>query len=254
MTSQNSLPKPSFQYFGGQFCYLFLTLYLDVQSCIFCRRPMRNRYFYLPGRPQKGSKNDSKKRPSAEGFKRPPRSRNGLQNRPPNWSKNHKFRGPFFFWPLLGPTWASLAPSWPLWVPILPPSCSILGQLGPSWGQVGLPLRPPGPSWCPSCPLSAPSWGKIGQIWACLEPFGAYLAHPGPSSGQLTASLCFYLAVQALLVTGMHSSYLMFQYSTNFAIEQTFRHSIASKCLFSKACQLPECTLPVPSWDSLGPT
>ena len=68
-------------------------------------------------------------------------------------------------------------------------------QSGPSWGQVGLLLRPPGPSWCPSCLLSAPSWGKIGQTWACLEPFGAYLAHPGPSSGQLTASLCFYVAV-----------------------------------------------------------
>ena len=156
---------------------------------------MRNRYFYLPGRPQKGSENDSKKRPSPEGLKRPPRFRNGLQNRPPNWSTNNKIRGPSFFCSLLGPTWSSLAPSWPLWVPILPPSCSILGQLGSSLGQVGLLLRPPGPSWCPSCPLSAPSWGKVGQTWACLGPFGAYLANPGPSSGQLTASLCFYLAV-----------------------------------------------------------
>ena len=118
LRSQNSLPKQSFHYFGGHFCYLFLTLFLDVQSLIFCRRPMRNRYFYLPGRPQKGSKNDSKKRPSPEGLKRPPRSRNGLQNRPPNWSKNHKIRGPFFS--------------------------------GRSWGQLGPLLHLPGPSGCPS--------------------------------------------------------------------------------------------------------
>ena len=163
-----------------------------------------------------------------------------LKQTPKVFQKSLNF-GSLFFWPLLGPTWASLAPSWPLWVPVLPPSCSILGQLGPSWGQVGLPLRPPGPSRCPSCPLSAPSWGKIGQTWACLEPFGAYLAHPGPSSGQLTASLCFYLAVvdwqqcsqQACSLRARKLHLRDLQNLNNFAIGTTVSNSIARRCLFS---------------------
>ena len=139
----------------------------------------------------------------------------------------------------------SRASSWPLWVPILPPSCPSLGQLGPTWGQVGLLLHPPGPSWCPSCPLSAPSWGKLGQTWACLEPFGAYLAHPGPSSGQLTASLCFYLAVvdwqqcsqRACAVSARKWHLRNLQNLNNFAIGTTVSNSIARRCLFSTPCK-----------------
>ena len=145
--------------------------------------------------------------------------------------------GSLFFWPLLGPTWASLAPSWPLWVPVLPHSCSILGQLGPSWGQVGLPLRPPGPSWCPSCPLSAPSWDKIGQTWACLEPFWCLSCPPWPifwptHSFTLFLSRCCRLA--AMLATSLR---IKSQSLSNFAIGTTVSNSIARRCLFSKPCK-----------------
>ena len=187
LTSQNSFSKPYFHYFGGHFCYLFLTLYLDVQSYIFCRRPMRNRYFYLPGRPQKGSKNDSKKRPSPEGLKRPPRSRNGLQNRSPNWSKNHRIRGPFFS--------------------------------GCSWGQLGPLLHLPGPSGCPSCPLPAPSWAnldhlgaKLGFPCALLALLGVHLApflpHLGIKLGKLGPALSLLVPILPTLAHLLANSQL----------------------------------------------
>ena len=198
----------------------------------------------LPRPSPKGSKNDSKKRPSAEGFKRPSRSRNGLQNRPPNWSKNHKIRGPFFFWPLLGLTWVSLAPSWPLWVPSCPlpaPSWANLDHLGAKLGFPCALLALLGVSLAPFLP----HLGKIRQIWACLEPFGAYLAHPGPSSGQLTASLCFYLAVvdwqqcsqRACALSARKWHLRDLQSLNNFAIGTTVSNSIARRCLFSKPCK-----------------
>ena len=61
--------------------------------------------------------------------------------------------------------------------------------------------------------------GKLGPVLSLLVPILPTLAHLLANSQlhSVFISLCFYLAVQALLVTGMQSSYLMFQYSTNFA-------------------------------------
>ena len=77
-TPQKSPPMPFFNDFEGRFWHRFLTFVLQVRSSIFCRRPIQNRYFYSPGRPQKGTKNVSKKRPPPERFRRPPGARKNL--------------------------------------------------------------------------------------------------------------------------------------------------------------------------------
>ena len=141
-----SPPKPFFNDFGGRFWHRFLTFVLQVRSSSFCRRPIQNRYFYSPGRPQKGTKNVAKKDPLPNASEDRLEHEKTSKTDPKSVPKIVKFWVPFFLaalganlglscallarmgahlasfqhhlgptWTILGPTWASLAPSWPSW-------------------------------------------------------------------------------------------------------------------------------------------
>ena len=87
------------------------------------------------------------------------------------------------FWQLLGPTWASLAPSWPVWVPILPPSWTNLDHLGTNLGLSCALLALPGAHFAPFGGQLEPTWAFLVLILphlaanlSKLGPFGAHLA------------------------------------------------------------------------------
>jgi hypothetical protein len=121
-----------------------LTFFLQVQSLIFCRRPITKSLLLLPWLSPTGSqkrfpKNGRHQKASEDHLEHEKASKTDPKINP----KIVKF-GVLFSWPLLGQTWASLATSWPVWVPILPPSGPILSQLAPSWPFL-VPILPP--SW-----------------------------------------------------------------------------------------------------------